>query len=146
VKIANRILYFILAVMIISSVGIWIPLAIDYFPDSKISEDTLNVLPSNILTYYLSILFIGLIDRILYLIRNREYKHIITEILILGLITAFVIFITYLSFKNIASKDFYYATIYAFIGAATSYIIWWLANFNDKKVDPINALGGEINE
>ena len=145
-RIINKILYFILTVIVLGSTGVTIPVAIDYFQHSDITNQSLVVLPYSLLTYYLSLFFIAIVDRILIITKDTTYTHKITEILIIGIVTLLIIgLLTFFSFKSLMQNNYSSATFYASLGTITAFVIWWIANYKDTKVDPFNSLGGEIN-
>ena len=143
-RVFNKILYFVITVIVLSSMGVWLPFALDYFKGDSISIETKQALAGNILTYYLSLFFIAVIDRILHISKDERYKHKITEILIMSLVILVCISLTYISFRSVAHKLYDKAAYYACIATAVSYIIWWIANWKNDNVDPYSSLGGKI--
>jgi len=143
-KIVNKILYFILTVFALGSMGAWMPFAIDFFKGNELHKETWEIFPGNILTYYLSLFFVAILDRIIYIVKDERYKHKITELLVIAFVALICVALTYLSFRSIALKEFQCATKFALIATSLAYLMWWLANWKDKKVDPYDSLGGEI--
>jgi uncharacterized BrkB/YihY/UPF0761 family membrane protein len=143
----NLILYFLIAVVGFGSIGVWLPMFIDWFANTSddsttFSETTNKSTPGNIITYFLSIFLVSLIDRILYVIDKENYKHRKTEIFISLLVIVAVIYFVLKSFKYLRMNDLESANTYALLGASVSFVIWWIANYQDKKTDPYSALGG----
>jgi uncharacterized BrkB/YihY/UPF0761 family membrane protein len=143
----NLILYFLIAVLGFGSIGVWLPMFIDWFAHNSndattFSETTNKSTPGNIITYFLSIFLVSLIDRILYIVDKENYKHRKTEIFISLLVIVAVTYFVLKSFKYLRMNDLESANIYALVGAGISFVIWWIANYQDKKTDPYDALGG----
>jgi uncharacterized protein YacL len=143
-KIINKILYFILTVVALGSMGVWLPLAIDYFKSYSLNKETLKILPGNILTYCVSLFFIAILDRIIHIIKDESCKHKITELLVMGFVIILCAILTYFSFRSINFEEFDKATKYALIATFLAYIVWWIANWKDEKVDPFDSLGGKL--
>lgn len=141
-KIVNQILYFVFTIVILSTIGVWLPLSIDYFPANKVSAKSLESLPGNLLTYYLSIFFVALVDRVLFLVRDNAYKHKITEILLAGVVAFICLTLTYFAFSKIYQKDYESAVHYCLYATVLSFVLWWIANYKDSKADPYSTLGG----
>ena len=140
----NQFLYFLLAVVFLGSMGIWLPLAIDYFPSNKLSKNIIASIPNNLLTYYLSVFFISLIDRIRYMINDQRYKHKETEILISAIVVIICIYLTYCSFSLNYQKKYDEATQYGIYATCLSLIVWWIANAKQPKTNQIDSLGGNV--
>ena len=150
-KIGDKVLYFFLTIIILSSIGITMPVITDLLgADSKITNDTLFSIPSNITTYYVSVLFIAVLDRILKKVIDKECEKKQREVLITICVILGIIGITILTFKqiilankNISSFNYKVALWISIIMTGISYIAWWFAN-HDKNSNPNNAIGGEI--
>lgn len=142
----NKILYFILTIVAFSAMGVWIPIAIDYFKGDTLGKETWEILPGNILTYYLSIVSVAIVDRIIYIVKDERYRHKITEVLIIAFVIILYIILTYLSFRFVYHKEFNKATNCALIATLFAYGMWWIANWKEQKVDPFNPLGGPLQE
>lgn len=143
----NLIVYFLLTIVGCGSLGVWFPMLLDWFAhDPKnpniLSDATNKGMPNNIITYFLSIFLVSLIDRILYVIDKEDYKHRKTEIFISIVIFIAVAYFVLNSFRFLRMNDLASANKYALIGAAISFIVWWIANYQDTKTDPYSALGG----
>jgi len=145
----NLVLYFLITVVFFGSIGVWLPMLIDWFNNNPkdasvkiITDETYHSTPNNIITYFLSVFSIALIDRILYIIDKKDYKHRKTEIFASLIIVVAVAFFVLKSFKLIKANDIENAIQFSIYGALISYAIWWIANFNDTKSDPSNSLGG----
>ncbi len=137
------ILYFVITIVIISSIGVWLPFAIDYFAGT-ITPETKNALPGNLMTYYLALFTVSAIDRTLVIIDNTNYNYRKTEFLISIIVSLIFIGITFMAFKNIFHKDFATANVYAVIGTILSFVIWWISKWNTIETNATNILGGEI--
>jgi len=133
--------YFLIAVIIIGSIGIWLPIGIEALADKKV---TFHSIPPNVTTYFVTILFAGCIDYFLGRIRALNINGIasiflnliILAIFSFGLVVGAVIL-------NIYKRDGY-SIVLGIIGVIISFRIWWLANVNNPNFDSTSAaLGGD---
>ncbi|MCY7357201.1 MAG: hypothetical protein LH609_06965 [Rudanella sp.] len=139
-KLINLLLYFIFTIVFLGNIGTLLPLAIDYFPENTLSEEAYKTFPGNLLTYYLSIFFVSLVDRIIHIIKKEDYKYKITEVLIFGLIVLVCLWLIYMAFSKIHQKQYDSALWYCLFAIILSYIVWWIANYKDEKMNPNNAI------
>lgn len=142
----NLILYFLIAIVAFGSIGVWLPFVLDWLKAdpksaSSISDNTWMSTPNNIVTYYLSILLIAFIDRLMFIIDKNDYAHRKTEIFISTIVMLLVACCVLKTYKLVNARDISLANSWAITGACISYIIWWIANFNETKTDPYSAFG-----
>ena len=140
----NKILYFVLAIIVFSSLGVVLPLAFDYFKNDSLTSMSLNVIPNNLITYGLAIFFVASIDRIIQFIDDKNYKHKKIEVLIIVLIVLIEITLLYFTFQKLHHSDLTCAGILALCLCLLGYVMWWIANRKDTKTDPLSAIGGKI--
>jgi hypothetical protein len=133
--------YFLIAVVLIGSIGIWLPIGLELLIEKKV---TFHNIPSNTITYFVSLLFAGCIDYFLGKIQQLNIDGIIgvffnlISISLLGI--ALVVGAIVL---NIYKYDLY-SLILGLIGIFISYRIWWIANEGNPNFTPSNAtLGGD---
>lgn len=135
--------YFLIAVFFIGSIGIWLPIGIEGLIQKKV---TFHNVPSNVITYFVSLLFAGCIDYFLGKIRQLNIDGIINvffNILIIALIG--LALVAGAIILNICYYD-KLSLFFGFIGIAISYRIWWIANDNNPNFSTTNAeLGGDPN-
>lgn len=143
-KFYQLVLYFIITVLFLSSIGVWLPYGIDYFFGDSIKQETSDAFAGNLMTYYLAIFTVGIIDRLLSIIDNPNYNFKKTEFLLLVTVSIVCLFLTIMAFKNIFHKKFDVATNYAFYGTILSVFIWWLSKWDSITDSPANILGGPI--
>lgn len=133
--------YFLIAVIIIGSIGIWLPIGIEALVDKKV---TFHGIPPNVTTYFVSILFAGCIDYFLGKLRELNISGIagvflnliLLSLLSFGLVIGAVIL-------NVLNQDFY-SLLLGVIGILISYRIWWIANVNNPNFTSNAApLGGD---
>ncbi len=139
-KLFNQILYFVFTIVVLGAIGVWLPLAIDYFPKNSLTEESYKTFPSNLLTYYLSIFFVALVDRIIFIVKEDDYKYKITEVLIFGFIALFCFGLTYFSFSKIYQKQYESASWCCLWATLLSFVVWWVANRKDEKMTPGDAV------
>lgn len=135
--------YFLIAVVIIGSIGIWLPIGLEALIEKKV---TFHNVPSNVITYFVSLLFAGSIDYFLGKIRQLNIDGLISvffnlifiALLGLGLVVGAIIL-------NIFKLDGW-SLFLGVIGILVSYKIWWIANDNNPNFRVANAeLGGNAN-
>ncbi|WP_281324377.1 hypothetical protein [Flavobacterium sp. IMCC34518] len=135
--------YFFIAVVLIGSVGIWMPIGLEALIEKQV---TLNKIPSNVTTYFVSLLFAGCIDYFLNKVRDvnidgviNVFFNLITIVILgLGLVIGSILL-------NIYHHDFY-SLFLGIIGVLISYRIWWIANETNPNFIPGNSvLGGNAN-
>jgi hypothetical protein len=139
-----QVLYFLIAVILLGGIGVWLPFAIDYFPKNIISEESMKTLPGNLLTYYLSIFSVSLVDRIRYMLKDDRYRYKEFELLLSILVSAGCIYLTYYSFSFIYQKKYCEAIEYCKYATYLSFIVWWIANIKQPKTNSTQILGGTI--
>jgi hypothetical protein len=144
-KVHQMILYFFLTVVLLSSIGVWLPYAIDLFVSNDVSAETAKAFSGNLMTYYIAIFIVGVIDRILSILSNPNYSFKKTEFLFLVAGSMACIVITFFAFKNIFHKEYERANIYAWIGTVMSFIIWWISKADSIEKFQPNILGDPIN-
>lgn len=142
ISILNQFLYFLIAIVIIGSIGIWLP-QLFYYVKSK--EIDIPHLYQNLTTYYSAILAVGLTDILIHLVRNKDVTHKTTRVLLLVLfgLLAFTYF-GYICYSVwIEKKNLFLVSL---IGLFMSYVIWWISMSNAelfKTASVDAALGGD---
>ena len=132
-------LYFLIAVTFFGGIGVWLPIAIDYFPKEILSKESYNAIPNNLLTYYLSVFFVAIGDRMYKLIDDGTYSYKKIELSILIICSILCCVLTYYVFMRINQQNFSAAVSLCKLGAFMSFIAWAYANWNDEKMNPTNA-------
>ena len=136
--------YFIGAVIIIGSIGIWLPIGVEALVDKKV---TFHNIPANVTTYFVSILFAGCIDYFLGKLRELNLNGIagmFLSLILLAIVSLTIIIGAVIS--NIFKYDIL-SLLLGFIGVVISYRIWWVANINNPNFVPdVAALGGDANK
>ena len=137
-KWVNLILYFIVAVLIIGSIGVWLPLILDGRPIDKLN------LYQNISTYYIAIFVAGCIDLILLSIQkvkdsNNPVGSVLFLILLLFLSVGSIVLVSFL----IHNGNEIWAKRISIFGLFAAYIMWFWSNI-DGSINSLNPLGGEI--
>lgn len=133
--------YFIAAVVVMGSIGVWLPIGIEYVVDKHFNYHSI---PQNITTYFVSLLFAGSIDLFIKKLKRIQTHGIINEFL--NLIFIFLgssVVIIGSIILNVWRLD-NWALFLAIIGTLGSYRIWWLANDDNPNFVNVNeTLGGE---
>jgi hypothetical protein len=139
-----KLFYFIGAIVLLGSIGIWFSISIDYLPDGVLTKETKDAIPGNILTYGLAILTVAIVDRCRWLIRNKFYDY--RELEFLAIIPVFLggLWLAYYSLHYSFKKDLEQANFYAKCTTLLAYILWWIASSKDSHIEPTNAMGGLI--
>lgn len=133
--------YFIIAVIIIGSTGVWLPIGLELIINKKA---ILHNIPQNLTTYFISLLFAGSIDFLLGKIRKigiDGFASLFLNILFLFFVGAILVGGAILT--NIYKYDTV-SLVIGFIGVLISYRIWWLANTDNPNFSTdTTILGGE---
>lgn len=143
-KLTNQIVYFVFAIVVLASMGVWLPIIIDVFNFSMIRTETFNIIPNNILSYSLSIFSIAVIDRFIYMVDLDRYKHKKLEVLISFIVVLVVGVFVFMTFYSLKNNNASAAMYYSIIGSCISFIMWWFANYKDTKLNPYDVLGGQV--
>lgn len=137
--------YFVVAILIFGSMGIWLPIAIDNYNLNKIAEETHKSLPSNILTYSLGIFLIAAIDRIIHLLfKTSKYSNNVLEFfgIVFALFgTGALVFLSLKSLKNTLIED---AVLYAKYVAFVAWLAWFYVKLQGSKTNNFSPIGGII--
>jgi hypothetical protein len=135
--------YFVVAILIFGSMGIWLPIAIDNYYLNKIAEETHKSLPSNILTYSLGIFLIAAIDRIIHLLfKTSKYSNNVLEFfgIVFALFgTVALVFLSLKSLKNTLIED---AVLYAKYVAFVALLAWFYVKLQGSKTNNFSPIGG----
>lgn len=141
-NLVNNIIYFVLAILLIGSMGIWIPPIIEKVGTGN--WDYFNAL-QNTSTYFITILVAGCIKLVARIVNHGKGKNPLGIILILLLIIVVAIGAVVGACFAIYFKSQFWAELIAISGTLAAYTMWWISNWNDSDVTPISALGGEMN-
>ena len=143
--------YFIVAVIILGSSGIWYTIILDALVNKQFC---FTKIPSNITTYFISLLFAGCIDYFLDKINTlkvnglldssgnlaNEFLNTVYYVLGgVGLVTGAILLDVFgLPILSL---------IVGVLGVLLAYKVWWLANINNQNFTSANAsLGGDTNK
>ena len=133
-KISLKAKYFIVAIIIVGSIGIWLPFILAIPLDEEIS---MKSIPINLTTFYISIYFAGCVGYILNQIGESDLfksKHKVMNMIFLILLSFALILTTlWLSVVNYVVLPI----VLALIGTIIALRLWWLNNnenptFNEK--------------
>ncbi|SKA13762.1 hypothetical protein SAMN04488128_1021031 [Chitinophaga eiseniae] len=135
--------YFFIAVIIMGSIGIWLPIILEAIIEKKV---TFHNVPPNVTTYFVSLLFAGCIDLILGKINKLNINGLVNVILnILFILLLGLGIVVGAILLNIYKYDFW-ALLLGIVGLLISYRIWWIANDGNPNFSNTAApLGGDVN-
>ena len=139
---ATIIFYFVLAIVIFASIGVWLPYC---FEVMKGSDHKQYDIVQNLVTYFIAIFVSASLDYILTVIDKQLASK---KLILLGvvLVNVLIYFGTaYILFKNSSGKSVNVVG-YAVLGVIISYVMWWIANFKNSNFDPVDALGGNASQ
>jgi hypothetical protein len=134
--------YFLLAVVLIGSIGVWLPILVERIFLGKI---TISSIPQNIITYFITILFAGSIDYFFSQLKKLKLDGIASVFLdLIGLLLlslAVVLVGVFLSVYNYTA----WAILIGLFGVAVAYRIWWIANIDNPNFypKPESSLGND---
>lgn len=131
--------YFFIAVVIVGTVGIWLPLGIEKLIYKSI---TWHNVPQNMTTYFISILFAGCVDYFLTKLSDMKgglksaFLNVISLFLLLTFLSLSAI-ITYIFKEDILS------IVFSAVGILVAWKLWWIANEkNPNFIDAVDSIGG----
>ncbi|MCB9310862.1 MAG: hypothetical protein H6567_12455 [Lewinellaceae bacterium] len=135
--------YFIVAIVIFGSMGVWLPILIDNYNFNQVVEETNRSLPNNILTYSLGIFLIAIIDRIVYLLfKTSKYSNNVLEFF--GIM--FALFgtgvLVFLSLKSLKNTQIESSISYAKYVAFVAWFAWLYVKFQSTKTNNFSPIGG----
>lgn len=130
----TKILYFIVAIVLFSSIGVTIPLIIDCMRnDSEVLEN----LNQNLITYYVAIFVTCCLDIVIKLF-NDDKPNAKPIFLALTILNVLVLVGSGFLIGYNENK----VSIFVVFGVILSYIIWWIGNYNNPDLNANNATGG----
>lgn len=134
--------YFLLAIFFFNSIGVWFPIAIDYYNCSAITGETYKATPYNLLTYFLGMVSVAIIDRFRKVLIMNNHPSKFLELLFwiafgLGMLVCGVLIM-----KSVKDTDVPQAIKYGIAGSLITYIVWWLTYLQPYKSDAYSTLGG----
>jgi len=137
--------YFVITVIILSSLGVWLPFANDKAQLDKISDKTWTDLPWNLITYSIAIVMVSFVDRLRYLFKiTNKFKRNEREFLFLLfvlIIGGFLVYNSLVDSKFNRHQDSISKAIYFTILA---WIVWIYVKLRNPSYDNYSTLGGEI--
>ncbi len=138
-------LYFLVAIVFISSFGVWIPFVQDHAQFDKIQCKTITDLPWSLVTYAIAIVAVAYIDRIDHLFKasNKYHRNYLEFMILLVLIIGSAILV-YLSLTNKKFGRNESAIIYASVLTIVSWVFWIYVKAKTPKYDNYSALGGNF--
>lgn len=138
-------IYFIITIAFLGSIGVWLPVFLDDYNLNYISNETFSAIASNTITYSLSIFLVSIIDRILRLFINTSpYHNNVLEffsILILVIITAFTV---YLTLKDIKQSLYISAIWKSLIVTMIAWLYWLYVKFISNRGNSFDSIGGQM--
>lgn len=142
VHIFEQIGYFSIAIAFFNTFGAWLPFVIDLYYSSKTTPDTLNVTPSNLLTYFAGLIAVAFVDRMNKVLKMEKHPSKFLEFIGWMIILILTIADSIIIMKYLRDKLVYEAINFSFLGVALSWIIWWFVYYKPYKSDPYSSLGG----
>lgn len=136
----NVLLYFIIALVIVGTCGIWLPLIIENVKGAEI-----NILEvyQRTTTYFITIIVAGCVDRILSVLKNTNAKNPAGNILFMIFLLLFAVGLVIWSSFAIVAENENLTLWLIIIGVLIAWVLWWVSNYNRDSLDPQNALGGK---
>ncbi|HWZ23181.1 MAG TPA: hypothetical protein VNW06_11035 [Cytophagaceae bacterium] len=139
-RILTAILYFLLAIVLLASLGVLLSYLFEGATHSAIT------LYQNIIIYYIAIFSSAALDMFLKITDNVEDPARKTKILSLILLCIIVLGGSgYLLYLNLCSNCGHILE-WLIGGVTVSYIMWWLTHYDDDAFSPTSTLGGNPNK
>jgi hypothetical protein len=139
---ANVFLYFIIAILLVGTIGVWLPVLINLANGDVVNEFDIY---QNTATYFITILVAGCLELILNIIEKLEDSayntkgYVLLLILLILISIALIVTISFaISFENKA-----WSKVPAIFGVLFAWVIWWISNYDNDTIKATNALGGE---
>ncbi len=137
--------YFLLAIVFFSSIGIWLPMISDDYTKGKMAEETFNAVAGNILTYSLAIFLVSSIDRIIYLFyKASKYTNNVLEFLLIICVVIITGYFVFLTQKSIKYAYYQNAIGYASYIVFIAWISWFYVKIKGSKDNNYATIGGVI--
>lgn len=118
--------YFVIAILIVGSIGIWLPLLLSIALGQQINH---YEIPINITTFYVSIYFAGCVDYIMNILDNKDEKKqgksdFLTYLALILVAIFFVVTTVWLKLQD----HFIIPLLLALLGTSIALILWWKNN------------------
>jgi hypothetical protein len=130
----TKILYFILAIVVLASLGVTIPFFQDIISNDSNAIQNLN---NNLTTYYVAIFVTSSLDIIIKLFDDSDNRRKPFFLFI----TFFNIVVLGISGSLLVNKSTEISKL-VIIGVILSYIMWWGSNFNNPNLKASSSFGG----
>jgi len=139
------IIYFLITIIILSSLGVWLPFANDKAQLDKISDKTWDDLPWNLITYSIAIVMVSFIDRLRYLFKiTNKFKRNEREFLFLLIVLIVGGYLIYTSLVDSKFKRLQDSISAAMSFTILAWIVWIYVRLKNPSYDNYSTLGGEI--
>ncbi len=139
-------LYFIITIVGLSSIGVWIPLLNDKATVDSITESTWSGLPLNLITYSIAIVMVSFIDRLLHLFKNsNKYYRNEMEFLCLIVLLAIGSWLVYEALVDLKFKRVQDAISYSIYFTILSWFFWIYVKVKTPMYNNYSTLGGQFN-
>lgn len=137
---ATVVAYFIFAIVFLGSIGVSLPYVFECVKGTHSTTD----LVQNLVTYFIALFFCSSLDLNLGIINKRKanMKFVMLSIWIIN--ACMLIFTFYILYKNNRGESEKVINLAA-LGVVFSYIIWWVANYNNSNFDD-NSYADEIKQ
>lgn len=141
-RMSIRTKYFLLAVVIVGSIGIWLPILIECFFLNKITPSSIS---QNLITYFITILFAGSIDYFFNQLKKLKIDGIASVFLdLIGLLLLSLTIVLVGVFLSVYGHIIW-SLLIASVGVVIAFRIWWLANVDNPNFfpNPESSLGND---
>lgn len=140
------ILYFIIAIVVLGTSGIWLPFIGKDFNGQAIENSDWLAYAGNILTYSLTLFFVAIVDRVMHLLfKTGRYSNNVIEFLLI-IIVSFLLgwLVVYKALKALRYDEVSRAIYYSFILGICSWAAWWYVKIQGSRANNFAPLGGTI--
>lgn len=137
--------YFLITIIVLSSLGVWLPFANDKAQIDTISEKTWNDLPWNLITYSIAIVMVSFIDRLRYLFKiTNKFKRNEREFLFLLIVLCLGAYLIYSSLVDSKFNRLHDSISAAISFTILAWIVWIYVRLRNPSYDNYSSLGGKI--
>jgi hypothetical protein len=139
------IIYFVITIVILSSLGVWLPFASDKAQLDSISCKTWHSLPWNLITYAVAIVMVSIIDRLRYLFKvTNKFKRNEREFLFLIIILLIGGVLIYHALVDSRFERLNDAILFSSSFTLLAWLVWVYVKLRNPSYDNFSTLGGEM--
>jgi magnesium-transporting ATPase (P-type) len=134
VQLSLHVRYFIFAIIIIGSIGVWLPFLLAELLGKTVE---LNSIPINLTTFYVSIYFAGCVEFILKKIDSQDQSNVKTHAFNMVMLIVLAITLIISTIWMSISEHILGSIILASIGCVIALRLWWVNNHDNPNFNEV---------